>query len=155
LAKPDAWTSAQPFVQASSRITTATGVPNSKTHILQRFSRLEEFDREAGFANIGSWRPAREVCFAGLRCSSGRDVGAEPRRINITTLFRIVSRYVGNLAPMPGVFPDYQAPIVRNWTDGREPATVSSTESGMVSPSVGVHLKNRRQSELQGDIENG
>src|SRR5258707_5162236 len=23
-------------------------------------------------------------------------------------------RYVGNLAPMPGVFPDYKAPIVRN-----------------------------------------
>jgi hypothetical protein len=56
---------------------------------------------------------------------------------------------------MPGVFPDYQAPIVRNWIDGRELATVSSTESGMVSPSVGVHLKKRRQLELQGDIENG
>jgi hypothetical protein len=29
----------------------------------------------------------------------------------IITLFRIVNRYVGNLAPMPGVFPDYKAPI--------------------------------------------
>ncbi len=27
-------------------------------------------------------------------------------------------RYVGNLAPMPGVFPDYKAPIVRNGADG-------------------------------------
>ena len=30
----------------------------------------------------------------------------------ISRLFRVVNRYVGNLAPMPGVFPDYQAPIV-------------------------------------------
>ena len=25
-----------------------------------------------------------------------------------------VNRYVGNLAPMPGVFPDYPAPVIRN-----------------------------------------
>jgi len=30
----------------------------------------------------------------------------------------------GNLAPMPGVFPDYTAPIVRNTTEGRELALV-------------------------------
>ena len=28
--------------------------------------------------------------------------------------------YVGNLAPMPGVFPDYPAPVVRNTDTGRE-----------------------------------
>jgi putative SOS response-associated peptidase YedK len=32
----------------------------------------------------------------------------------IAALFRIVNRYVGNLAPMPGVFPDYPAPVIRN-----------------------------------------
>ena len=32
----------------------------------------------------------------------------------IIALFRAVNRYVGNLAPMPGVFPDYQAPLARN-----------------------------------------
>ena len=32
----------------------------------------------------------------------------------IRALFRVVNRYVGNLAPMPGVFPDYPAPVVRN-----------------------------------------
>ena len=32
----------------------------------------------------------------------------------IIALFRVVNRYVGNLAPMPGVFPDYPAPVVRN-----------------------------------------
>src|SRR5664279_4387473 len=32
----------------------------------------------------------------------------------IIALFRVVNRYVGNLAPMPGVFPDYKAPNIRN-----------------------------------------
>jgi putative SOS response-associated peptidase YedK len=41
----------------------------------------------------------------------------------IIALFRVVNRYAGNLAPMPGVFPDYAAPIVRNGADGRELAT--------------------------------
>ena len=27
---------------------------------------------------------------------------------------RVVNRYVGTLAPMPGVFPEYPAPVVRN-----------------------------------------
>ena len=35
-------------------------------------------------------------------------------------LFRKVNRYVGNLPPMPGVFPDYPAPVVRNSGDERE-----------------------------------
>ncbi|MET4476523.1 putative SOS response-associated peptidase YedK [Bradyrhizobium sp. F1.13.3] len=41
----------------------------------------------------------------------------------ISELFRVVNRYVGNLPPMPGVFPDYTAPIVRTGADGRELAT--------------------------------
>ena len=41
----------------------------------------------------------------------------------IGRLFRKVNRYVGNLAPMPGVFPDYRAPIVRTGPEGRELAT--------------------------------
>ena len=36
----------------------------------------------------------------------------------IAALFRVVNRYVGNLAPMPGVFPDYPAPVVRNTDTG-------------------------------------
>jgi putative SOS response-associated peptidase YedK len=38
----------------------------------------------------------------------------------IIALFRVVNRYVGNLPPMAGVFPDYPAPVVRNTGDGRE-----------------------------------
>ena len=37
----------------------------------------------------------------------------------ICALFRVVNRYVGNLATMPGVFPDYKALIVRTGADGR------------------------------------
>ena len=33
----------------------------------------------------------------------------------IIALFRVVNRYVGNLAPMPGVFPDCKAPIL-DWS---------------------------------------
>ena len=36
----------------------------------------------------------------------------------IAALFRVVNRYVGNLAPMPGVFPDYPAPVIRNTGTG-------------------------------------
>ncbi len=38
----------------------------------------------------------------------------------IIALFRAVNRYVGNLPPMPGVFPDYPAPVVRNAGADRE-----------------------------------
>ena len=38
----------------------------------------------------------------------------------IRSLFRVMNRYVGNLAPMPGVFPDYPAPLVRNMGAERE-----------------------------------
>jgi hypothetical protein len=38
----------------------------------------------------------------------------------IIVLFRVVNRYVGNLPPMTGVFPDCPAPVVRN-TDRWEP----------------------------------
>jgi putative SOS response-associated peptidase YedK len=38
----------------------------------------------------------------------------------IRALFRVVNRYVGNLAPMPGVFPDYPAPVIRNAGTERE-----------------------------------
>ncbi|MCK1393680.1 SOS response-associated peptidase [Bradyrhizobium sp. 1] len=36
----------------------------------------------------------------------------------IADLFRVVRRYEGNLPPMPGVFPDYPAPVIRNGDNG-------------------------------------
>ena len=38
----------------------------------------------------------------------------------IRALFRVINRYIGNLPPMPGVFPDYPAPVVRNVGNERE-----------------------------------
>ena len=38
----------------------------------------------------------------------------------ITALFRVMNRYVGNLQPMPGVFPDYPAPVLQNAAGERE-----------------------------------
>jgi putative SOS response-associated peptidase YedK len=38
----------------------------------------------------------------------------------IRALFNVARDSVGNLPPMPGIFPDYPAPIVRNAADGRE-----------------------------------
>jgi putative SOS response-associated peptidase YedK len=38
----------------------------------------------------------------------------------IIALFHVMNRYVGNLPPMPGVFPDYAAPVVRNAGAERE-----------------------------------
>ncbi|MCK1396863.1 SOS response-associated peptidase [Bradyrhizobium sp. 4] len=38
----------------------------------------------------------------------------------IADLFRVVRRYEGNLAPMPGVFPDYPAPVIRDAAGERE-----------------------------------
>src|SRR5215469_5526143 len=42
----------------------------------------------------------------------------------IIALFRVLNRYVGNLPPMPGVFPDYPAPVVRNTDNGTELVTM-------------------------------
>jgi putative SOS response-associated peptidase YedK len=38
----------------------------------------------------------------------------------VRALFRVINRYVGNLGPMPGVFPDYPAPVIRNAGTERE-----------------------------------
>jgi putative SOS response-associated peptidase YedK len=36
----------------------------------------------------------------------------------------VINRYVGNLPPMPGVFPDYPAPVIRNTKTGTELVTM-------------------------------
>ena len=75
----------------------------------------------------------------------------------IIALFRVVNRYVGNLAPMPGVFPDYQAPIVRNGADGRELATA---RWGMPSSQFAQMQATKKRAagqarRLQGTAANG
>jgi putative SOS response-associated peptidase YedK len=38
----------------------------------------------------------------------------------IIALFRAINHRVDNLPPMPGVFPDYPAPVIRESEGGRE-----------------------------------
>jgi len=45
-------------------------------------------------------------------------------RAAIIALFRVINRYVGNLPPMNGVFPDYPAPVIRNSDRGMELTTM-------------------------------
>ena len=52
---------------------------------------------------------------------------------------RAMTDRTGNLPPMPGVFPDYAAPIVRNQPDGRE---LAMARWGMPSPAFA--LKGRK-----------
>ena len=49
-------------------------------------------------------------------------------------LFRVMNRYVGNLPPMPGVLPDYPAPVVR-YADGERETTLMRW--GMPPPRTG------------------
>ena len=70
----------------------------------------------------------------------------------ISALFRVVNRYVGNLAPMPGVFPDYNAPIVRAGTDGRELATA---RWGMPSSSKALMDATKKRAEKAADQGQG
>jgi putative SOS response-associated peptidase YedK len=53
----------------------------------------------------------------------------------IAALFRLINRYEGNLPPMPGVFPDYPAPVVRNTETGSE---IVLMRWGMPSPCADI-----------------
>ncbi|MFC7478016.1 SOS response-associated peptidase [Dankookia sp. GCM10030260] len=57
----------------------------------------------------------------------------------IRELARAMSDRTGNLPPLPGVFPDYAAPIVRNQPEGRE---LTMARWGMPSPAFA--LKGRK-----------
>ncbi len=57
----------------------------------------------------------------------------------IIAMTRAMVDRTGNLPPMPGIFPDYAAPIVRNDPDGR---TLALARWGMPSPAFA--LKNRK-----------
>jgi putative SOS response-associated peptidase YedK len=62
----------------------------------------------------------------------------------ISALFRIVNRYAGNLAPMPGVFPDYKAPIVRTGAEGRE---LAAAKRGVPSSSMALMDATKKRAE--------
>jgi SOS response associated peptidase (SRAP) len=53
----------------------------------------------------------------------------------------VINGYVGNLPPMPGVFPDYPAPVVRNAGGDRE---LTMMRWGMPPPARGIPVTNIR-----------
>jgi putative SOS response-associated peptidase YedK len=55
----------------------------------------------------------------------------------IVALFRVINHYVGKLAPMPGVFPDYPAPVVRD--DGGVRELVTMRRGMPPPPRAGGH----------------
>ena len=57
----------------------------------------------------------------------------------IRELTRAMHDHTGNLPPLPGIFPDYPAPIVRNTADGRE---LTMARWGMPSPMLAVKGRN-------------
>src|SRR5258707_7499513 len=73
----------------------------------------------------------------------------------IIALFRVMNRYVGNLPPMPGVFPDYPAPVVCNAGAERE---LTVMRWGMPPPSRTAgppvtHIRNTSSPHSRGQLE--
>lgn len=62
----------------------------------------------------------------------------------IRRLFGALNSSVGNLPSMPGIFPDYPAPIIRNGPDGRE---VAMARWGMPSSSEALMKAAKRRAE--------
>jgi putative SOS response-associated peptidase YedK len=87
---------------------------------------------------IGIERPDKTLVSGRRLRYAGRTLTADPvltlpmcnlysiitNQAAIIALFRVINRYVGNLPPMPGVFPDYPAPVIRNTSTGRELTTM-------------------------------
>jgi hypothetical protein len=48
----------------------------------------------------------------------------------IIALFRVMNRYVGNLPSMPGVFPDYPAPVVNAGAAAQTHGSALAVENG-------------------------
>jgi putative SOS response-associated peptidase YedK len=57
----------------------------------------------------------------------------------IRELARVMTDRTGNLPPLPGIFPDYAAPIVRNQAEGRE---LTMARWGMPSPVFALKGRN-------------
>lgn len=58
----------------------------------------------------------------------------------ILAMTRAMADRTGNLPPLPGIYPDYQAPIVRNGVEGRE---LVYARWGMPSPRFAIEGRNR------------
>ena len=55
---------------------------------------------------------------------------------------KYISDFTGNMPPLPGIFPDYQAPIVRNHQGQRQ---LAMARWGMPSPAFALKGRNSDQ----------
>jgi hypothetical protein len=70
----------------------------------------------------------------------------------ISALFRVVNRHVGNLARMPGLFPDYKALFIRTGAQGRETRDRALGHAVVVKCAHGGHQKARREAASEGQV---
>jgi hypothetical protein len=73
---------------------------------------------DSGWLELAQGRPLRRISRNAQFICNLYSITTE--QAAIAALFRVVNRYVGNLPPMPGIFPDYPAPAVRNSGGERE-----------------------------------
>ncbi|MFL5239639.1 MAG: hypothetical protein ACJ8EL_18995 [Rhizomicrobium sp.] len=61
-------------------------------------------------------------------------------QVAIIAIVRVINRFVGNLPPMHGVFPDYLAPAVRNEGGEREMVLMRRGSSGTEERARGSRI---------------
>lgn len=69
----------------------------------------------------------------------------------IIAMARAMADRTGNLPPMPGIFPDYAAPIVRNENGGR---VLAPTRWGMPSPAFALKGKDGKPLKVDRGVTN-
>src|SRR3546814_560977 len=78
-------------------------------------------------------RYRRRYCSAAIACSMCNLYSQTKGQQAIIALTKSMRDSVGNLPPLPGIFPDYSAPIVRTGTDGVRRLTL--VRWGLPSPA--------------------
>jgi putative SOS response-associated peptidase YedK len=62
----------------------------------------------------------------------------------IAALFRVMNRYVGSPPPMPGLIPDYPAPVVHNAGAEREIVMMRWSDVSLRARKIDVIVRMRR-----------
>jgi putative SOS response-associated peptidase YedK len=103
-----------PHIGASGRWRKKKGVLKVSDEIRSAVQRQGYYLRKLSIAEKHGPRPTSSAL---IMCNL---YSITTNQAAIIALFRVINRYVGNLAPMPGVFPDYPAPVIRNTSEGTE-----------------------------------
>src|SRR3546814_13161976 len=93
-------------------------------------------------------RDRRRDCSAAIACSMCNLYSQTKGQQAIIALTKSMRDSVGNLPPLPGIFPDYSAPIVRTGTDGVRRLTL--VRWGLPSPAFAPEGKKRSEERRVG-----